>query len=84
MKEGERYKIVAFVEKPQGKHQRYEIECKGPGNICLNEEVWSGEGVSSVAGRLLRTEAEIHIPPNSKIDAYVTGNCEGCPLKKTS
>ena len=77
-------KIVAFVEKPSGMHQKYAIECIGPNNICLEEEVWSGEGIDSVAGRLLRTEAEIYIPPNTKINAYIDANCRGCPLKKVS
>ena len=77
-------KIVAFVEDPSGVSQRFEIICKGPDFLCLREEVWSGEGIDSVAGRLLRTEAEINIPVNSKINCYFEGNCNECSLKKSS
>ena len=78
------FEIVAFVEEPSGEHQRYVIECLGPGNVCLDEEIWSGEGINSVAGRVLRTEAGINIPPNSKINAFVDGDCKECPLRKSS
>ncbi len=77
-------KIVAFIEYPSGKRQRFEIVCKGPDFICLDEEVWSGEGINSVAGRLLITESEINIPENSKINCYFESKCGDCSLKKTS